>query len=165
MDIKKQHIILSLINSGRYECDIETGEIYSNAHGTKRLKKPIEHYSGYLQYHLDIGFCETIQVYGQGFNYLFKWRKTYDPKFVIDHINGIKNDNRPENLRCITHRENTKGNFKGVVGVKKGSIRFRLPEDAKQAIKDKAAMGISYTKLAAEYGTTRQTVSTICKVK
>ena len=28
-------------------------------------------------------------------------------KLVIDHINGIKTDNRLENLRIISHRENT----------------------------------------------------------
>ena len=28
------------------------------------------------------------------------------PKMVIDHINTIKTDNRLENLRCVTHKEN-----------------------------------------------------------
>jgi hypothetical protein len=27
-------------------------------------------------------------------------------KYVIDHINSVKNDNRLENLRIITHRQN-----------------------------------------------------------
>jgi hypothetical protein len=45
------------------------------------------------------------------------------PPHEIDHINGIRNDNRLCNLRCVTHKENLKNlripknNTSGVVGV------------------------------------------------
>ncbi len=37
------------------------------------------------------------------------WEKAYGPipdGMVIDHINGVRYDNRLENLRCITQRSN-----------------------------------------------------------
>jgi hypothetical protein len=47
------------------------------------------------------------------------------PTGDIDHINGIRNDNRLENLRCVDHRENcknrriSKNNTSGFSGIRK----------------------------------------------
>lgn len=46
------------------------------------------------------------------------------PKDQIDHINGVRNDNRIENLRDVTHKENCRNvrrldsNMSGVAGVR-----------------------------------------------
>ena len=46
------------------------------------------------------------------------------PKDQIDHINGVRNDNRIENLRVVTHKENCRNvrrldsNMSGVTGVR-----------------------------------------------
>lgn len=159
MELAKQHIVLSLIRSGRYELNHETGEIISNIGHEPRVLKPIKHYTGYLQYGLDIGFKQKIMVYGQGFSYLAKWLSTYDPKFVIDHKDGNKSNNLPSNLRCITEKENN-----NAPGNKRGSKirRVRLPRGTKLQIIEEAAAGVSFVKLAERYGTTRQTVSKIC---
>src|SRR5687768_587112 len=111
MDIKKQHIVLNLIKSGRYSLNHETGEVISHIGKEPKVLQPIQHYTGYLQYNLDIGYNERISVYGQGFSYLAKWQTTYNPAFVIDHIDKDRANNRPNNLRCITEEENNKDNF------------------------------------------------------
>lgn len=160
MNIEKQHIILSLLASGRYEVDLETGLIYSNIGKEKRLLKPIKHYSGYLQYVLDIGFSQRINAYGQGIVYLARFKTVYNPAFVIDHIDKDKANNRANNLRCITEAENNAGNGKGYEHPK-GYKRIRLPQDLKQEIRDKAANGVSFVRLAKEYRITRQTVARI----
>ena len=165
MNIKKQHIVLNLIRSGRYSLNPQTGDVVSHVGKEVRILKPIRLYTGYLQYVLDIGYNEQITVYGQGFSYLATYLNTYDPAFVIDHKDQDKANNKPDNLRCITEQENNKDNFKGSHGRKKGFRRVRLPIDVKQAIIELHKQGVSAVKLAAKYGCTRQTIANICNVK
>ena len=161
MNIKKQHIVLNLIASGRYSLNDQTGEIISHIGKEPRVLQPIAHYNGYKQYNLDVGYNERIMIYGQGFSYLYKWRTTFDPAFVIDHIDGDKSNNKPDNLRCITQKDNNNAS-----GNRLGSKikRVRLPIDVKTAIIQAHKDGVSFVKLAAKYGTTRQTIARLCNV-
>lgn len=165
MDINKQHIVLNLIRSKRYELNHETGEIISNCGIKPRVLQPIKHYTGYLQYRLDIGFNSYIMVYGQGFSYLAKHLTPFNPLYVIDHIDKNKSNNRPDNLRCITEQENTTGNFNSKHGLPAGFRRKRLPIDQKTEIIELHKQGISFVKLAEKYDVTRQTIASICNVK
>lgn len=161
MRVDKQHIVLNLIKSGRYTSNQETGEIISNIGNEPRIIRPIALYNGYLQYRLDLGFNEHIMVYGHQFSYLARWMTTYDPKFVIDHIDNNKTNNHPDNLRCITQRENTEGNVKNRG---KGS-KTRLPADQREQIRQLHSQGVSAVKIAAQFNITRQTVAKIVLVK
>ena len=64
------------------------------------------------------------------------------PDAEIDHINGIKSDNRISNLRCVTHEENSRNkakysnNTSGVSGVtwdsREGKWRAHVKAQKKQ---------------------------------
>jgi len=72
--------------------------------GTNKVKNKIAgsiHSDGYL----------TIQINGKSYKaHRLAWHYHYNkwPSGQIDHINGIKNDNRIENLRDVTSSENSK---------------------------------------------------------
>ncbi len=89
-----------------------------NISNTRHKNKVIDTYShGYIIIDLD------GKRYG-AHRIIWKWYYGTEPKETIDHINGIKDDNRIENLREATHLENSqnvvnlkKNNKSGYVGV------------------------------------------------
>lgn len=73
--------------------------------------------NGYVYLHVD-GKCYLAHRVV----WLLKYRRW--PQANIDHINGVKTDNRAQNLRCVTaainnqnKRKATKGNTSGLLGV------------------------------------------------
>ena len=69
---------------------------------------------------------ERVSVLGKRYKaHRVAWALHYGewPKDEIDHINGVRNDNRIENLRVVSHKENCRNvrrldsNMSGVAGV------------------------------------------------
>jgi len=80
-----------------YSYNAETGQVV-NKHG-KQIKKNIK---GYTTIQMKVAE-KTFYLYGHH----FAWWSTYNEcVFELDHINGIRNDNRIENLRSVTRSQN-----------------------------------------------------------
>lgn len=79
----------------------------------------------------------------------------------INHINGVKTDNRPENLEVVTPRQNVVHRqavlgHKPPGGYRVGSVK--LTETDVLEIRRLVATGTSETELASRFGVTRQTI-------
>lgn len=87
---------------GLYEVS-DYGTVRSLYDGKVKYLKNVKQPNGY----------ERICLYNNDKKYLMVHRLVYEafngqiPEGMqIDHVNGIKNDNRLVNLRCVTHKEN-----------------------------------------------------------
>jgi len=76
------------------------------------------------------GRYRSVYIKKAGMKYVHKliaetWLSSWNPSLHVDHINRVKTDNRIENLRCLTRKENAQNSSS--LGVnKQKSGRFHL---------------------------------------
>lgn len=97
------------------------------------------------------------------------WEHVHGPipeGMVINHINGVKTDNRIENLECVTEGENH-DHATYVLGVDRGAgVRHRgeahhaakVTEDDVRTMRRRAIEGQGLDEIAADYPVSRSTV-------
>jgi hypothetical protein len=71
----------------------------------------------------------------------------------VNHINGIKTDNRPSNLEYVTHAENMRHAADNELMVRgEDHPGHKMTEDGVRQLRADRASGLSYSKLAAKHG-------------
>lgn len=96
-----------------YHCDVDSGRIYG-----KRLKRVIGRINGR-------GYVEISSAGMVGLAHRMIWESVHGPipqGMQINHINGIKTDNRIVNLELVTPSENTKHAYR--LGLRRADGEF-----------------------------------------
>ena len=145
-------IILRRRNTGQWTFDYQKGEIYHTGTG-KPLKFRLNN-DGYL--------CHTTQEHGLSFS-ITKHRAIWiaatatipiDLTLEVDHINGSKTDCRIQNLRLITHKENSRTGRPG---------NKRFTEDTIRQIRTLSQSGTTTAELGQTYAVSQSCISRIIR--
>lgn len=105
MSLERYNVILEYLRTGRVLVDLATGNVKlpfsRNLKGERKTNK-----QGYLTVSLEFsdGTYKPVRVH----QIVAVAGGLYPVGMTIDHINGVKTDNRLENLRVVTAAENSR---------------------------------------------------------
>lgn len=106
---------------------VKNGELYNSSTDQKLgyINK-----NGYKFYGVAINRI-SLPVKAHHFMYVYYF-DVYPENMVIDHKDGNRENNRPENLELVTHQENSRRGQKNKSGISDSSIAFQLVEERLQ---------------------------------
>lgn len=146
-------------NYGEYESKMPNGTMRKTTLPEKILTCNKLSAKGYLRVHIDnrVWFIHTLIAK--------TWLQEHKDKPQVNHKNGVKIDNRVENLEWVSNKENrAHAKALGLIACRKNG--FGTPIDICKKIIDKYSTGKFLQKeLAKEYGVCQQTISTILRNK
>ncbi len=143
------------IREGLWMVDPEAGLVYGS-NGTP-FQTPCR---GYVQFHLRLAGRSRFLM-----AHRVIWEYVHGPitdVLTINHLNGVKNDNRLVNLEVVTQQENNlHALMTGLVQMGEESSNARLTESQVLEIYRRAWAGEHQPTLGEEFGVTREAVSNI----
>jgi len=148
-----------LVKAGVWEIDSQ-GRIWNKDKG-KRIERRQSH--GYSQVSKK---TNGVQIHTGAHRLVYHHFKGEIPHgMVINHINGIKGDNRPENLEVVTPSENMKHAFRtGLLNSKERHNARKLTNNQVSEIRETYAIGgVTQKQIAAKYGVSRSAISLIVR--
>lgn len=160
--------IACALANGDIVCDFEAGKVLGmRGPGGKKLSKPRElgfkHPNGYIHINLSFG-GEKRQVRAHRVIYIAAHGGIQDG-YVIDHINGVKDDNRLCNLQALTPEDNShKAKEDGAYEVNSDpelNKRMVPYEIRSEIIHDYSEHNMTYRQLAEKYGCSKSTIGNI----
>jgi len=158
LNLSKQYIVLGLFKQKRYRVEANKGVIFSTIGRQHKELKPNILPNGYIQYGLDLGYNQRINIYAHHLVYLWCYG-AYDPNLFIDHKNKQTDDNTIKNLRAITPTQN----IEHVTHTGNKHVKPRQTEQNKQDMIKLFMQGVSFSDIAKQYNCSRYNVSVIIR--
>ncbi len=171
-----ERVLARLVTDGEWEIDEDgriwrtkarTGKKSGGSHLVCVARRRVEHPvpCGYLQVR---SMIDGVRTYGLAHRLVWQCANGDIPDgLVINHLNGIKGDNRLSNLDVTTYSGNSRhaskvlGKVRDQSGTKNSMAK--LTDDHVVEIRRRRASGERLASIAADYGVTFQTVSDIAR--
>lgn len=155
-----ERVLIQAVREGILEID-EEGRVWRRGR-VRRAEKRLQ--AGYLQVQWMRARKRTI-----GLAHRLVWQHVHGDipdGLVINHKNGIKDDNRPANLECVTYSDNTKHAHRLRLRDQRGdgNPAAKLSRQSTAAIREMyAGGGWTMEALGARFGVSFQAVSKIVR--
>ena len=159
-DLSSCVFILSLLSQGLISVNVLTGEVFKNFGAKSGLLTGNINSDGYIVYKITDLEHNCKLLYGHQIVFIAQYG-FIPTDCVLDHKNGIKTDNRIDNLEPVTHAENCRRAAE--MGLSSKNKTILTPDQRKDLIEDYKTGKYSINCLAKMYGIERRTVSAILR--